>query len=197
MVAFAGHRPILCGLSVLHHGNQKPCRLTASCIIPAVRFDLEYEITLPEFLEMAWRRHRSSVRWIIGISLSMFGLLLGAFFYVYADPGFGLFLAAMSVLLLLMLLVVSSIAFRRGYRRNPRIFGKRKVTISETGIVSDSQLAHVETNWNTYQQFRETKNLFLLYQSKDLIRILPKRVFTNPEDLENVRGLIASKIQKA
>jgi drug/metabolite transporter (DMT)-like permease len=82
-----------------------------------VRFEVENEITLPEFLEMAWLRHRSSVRWIIGICLGAFGLLLGAFFYVYSDPWPGLFLAAMSVLLLLRQLVAPSIAFRRVYRR--------------------------------------------------------------------------------
>ena len=81
-------------------------------------------------------RCRNSIRWRLGICLGTFGLLLGAYFYLYADPWPGVFLAAMLVLLLLMQLVAPSMAFRRVYRRNPRMVGKRKVTISETGIVS-------------------------------------------------------------
>lgn len=68
------------------------------------------------------------------------------------------------------------------------MFAIRKVGISEQGIAADSQLGHAETNWNSYQQFGETNNLFLLYESKDLVVILPKRAFADQKDLENRQG---------
>jgi hypothetical protein len=155
---------------------------------------LEYEIALPEFMEMAWLRHRSSMRWIIGMSIGVIGILLGTAFYIYADHGLGSVLFALSILLLFMQFVVPSLVFRRVYRRNSRMFGTRTVIIDETGIRSDHPLGHTEAAWDTYQKFGETRRSFLLYQSPDLIGILPKRVFADPADLEHFKALITSKI---
>src|SRR5580765_2519454 len=143
---------------------------------------------------MAWVRHRSSIRWGIGICIGVIGLLCGAVSYVYADHGLALFVIAVSIFLLLMQFVVPSLVIRRSYRRNSRMFGMRTVTISDTGIVADHPLGHSESAWNMYEKFRETQKLILLYQSADLIGILPKRVFASPADLQQVRALIASKI---
>ena len=144
---------------------------------------------------MAWLRQRSSIRWIIGICIGVIGLLLGSVFYVYTDHALGLVLIAFSIFLLLMQWVVPSLVFRRVYRRNSRMFGTRTVTVSDAGIVSDHQLGHVESTWNMYEKFRETPRLFLLYQSTDLIGIVPKRAFANPADLQQFRALIASKVR--
>ena len=156
---------------------------------------LKYEITFPEFREMAWLRHRSSIRWIIGICVGIIGLLLGSVIYSYSDHVLGLILVAFSIFLLLLQLGIPSLVFARIYRRNSRMFGLRTVTISDTGIVSDHQLGHTESAWNMYEKFRETQKLFLLYQSTDIIGIVPKRVFANPADLQQFRALIASKVR--
>lgn len=158
---------------------------------------LKYEITLPEFTEMAWARHRSSIRWITGICVGVVGLLLGSVIYIYSDHGLGLILIGFSIFLLLLQLVIPFLVFRRFYRRNIRMFGMRTVNISDRGIVADHQLGHVEATWNMYEKFRETQNLFLLYQSTDVVGIVPKRVFIDPADLQQFRDLIASKIRPA
>jgi hypothetical protein len=46
-----------------------------------------------------------------------------------------------------------------------------------------------------YEKFCETPRLFLLYQSSDIIGIVPKRAFASPADLQQFRALIASKIR--
>lgn len=144
---------------------------------------------------MAWLRHRSSIRWIVGICLSIMGLGLGLVFYFYVDHWSGLFLIAASVPLLLLLLIIPSLVFARVYRRNSRMFGMRTVTVSDTGIVSDHQLGHTESAWNMYEKFHETQTLFLLYQTADIIGIVPKRAFASPADLQQFRALIASKVR--
>jgi hypothetical protein len=154
----------------------------------------EYEITQPEFIEMAWLRHRSSIRWSIGVGVGIVGLVLGGLFYKYADHWVGAFTIAMSIFLLLMQFVIPTAAFHRAYRRNRKMFGKRVVTITDHGIQSDHELGHSEATWNMYEKFRETPRLFLLFQSADLIGILPKRVFTNPGDIESFRNFLASWI---
>jgi len=146
---------------------------------------------------MAWLRHRSSIRWITGICLGAGGLILGLVFFVYTDHWLGLFLMIAFVFLLLVQLIVPSLAFARVYRRNSRLFGMRTVTLSDAGIVSDHQMGHTESAWNMYEKFRETQNLFLLYQSADIIGIVPKRAFASPADIEQFRSLIASRIHPA
>jgi hypothetical protein len=156
---------------------------------------LEYEITLQEFLEMAWLRYRASARWIFGLCFSAAVFLFGVFLYIFVAHDFGFYLMGLSSFLVLMLFAVTSLSFRRFYRRNSRMFGPRTTTITDAGFVSDSPMGHAETTWNMYEKFRETKSLFLLYQSADLIGILPKRVFATPADLEQFKSLLTSKIR--
>jgi len=75
--------------------------------------ELQYEILLPEFMEMAWIRHRSSIRWLVGICVGVIGLILGIVLYIYAEPVMGVFLAALSIFLLLMQFVIPTFVFRR------------------------------------------------------------------------------------
>jgi hypothetical protein len=155
---------------------------------------LQYEILLPEFMEMAWIRHRSSVRWIIGIGIGIIGLVVGILFFAYADPVPGIFLAVLSAFLLLMQFVIPTFVFRRVYRRNSRMVGPRTVTVNETGIISDHQLGRSESSWNTYFKFQETAKSFLLYQSADAVGVLPKRAFATNADLQEFRALLAAKV---
>ncbi len=127
--------------------------------------------------------------------MGILGLGLGFALYVYADHSIGLTLIAGSIFLLLLQWVIPSLVFRRVYRRNIRMFGTRTVTISDTGIVADHQLGHVESTWNMYEKFRETQKLFLLYQGADLIGIVPKRAFASPADIQQFRALITSNVR--
>jgi YcxB-like protein len=119
--------------------------------------------------------------------------LFGVFLYIFVAHDFGFYLMGLSSFLVLMLFAVTSLSFRRVYRRNSRMFGSRTITISDAGFISDSPMGRIETTWNLYEKFRETNNLFLLYQSADLIGILPKRVFATPADLQQFRSLLTAK----
>lgn len=113
---------------------------------------------------------------------------MGSVIYIYSDHGLGLTLVGFSIFLLLLQFVIPSLVFRRTYRRNIRMFGMRTVTISDTSIVADHQLGHVESTWNMYEKFRETPKLFLLYQGADLIGIVPKRAFSPTQQIYNNSG---------
>jgi hypothetical protein len=155
----------------------------------------EYEITQQEFLEMAWLRYRASSRWKFALAFGALLLAAGIFFYFFADHSIGLILIGGFVFFMSLNTTVTALSFRRVYRRNSRLFGLRTTTIRDAGFVSDSPMGHTETTWNMYEKFRETKNLFLLYQSADLIGILPKRVFATPPDLQEFRSLLTSKLR--
>jgi hypothetical protein len=158
---------------------------------------LKYEITQQEFLEMAWSRYRASARWKFALSLSALLLAAGVLLCFYADHTLGFTLVCLSLLFLLLIVGVTSLSFRRAYRRNSRMFGLRTITISDTGFISDNPLGRTETTWNMYEKFRETKTLFLLYQSVDLIGILPKRAFATAAELEHFRALLTSKVRSS
>jgi hypothetical protein len=157
---------------------------------------LQYQITLAEFKEMAWLRHRSSLRWMIGLCFGALVFIAGATLFALGDRGLSLVLILLSPLQVVVFTIVSSLTIRWTFRRNSRMFGPRTVTIDETGISSDHALGHNEAKWSSYQDFKETKNLFLLYHSADLIGILPKRAFASQAELEQFRALVTSKIPR-
>jgi hypothetical protein len=156
----------------------------------------EYEITQPEFSEMAWLRHRRSSRWIAGVVIGILIFLLGILFYKYADHWLGVVFLIMSIFLILMQWIVPSAVIRRTYRRNQKMFGKRIVTITGNGVQSDHELGRSEATWNMYEKFHETPRLFLLFQTADVVGILPKRVFAHPDDIEDFRALLVSRIPR-
>jgi len=69
------------------------------------------------------------------------------------------------------------------------------VTFDDAGLTSDSEVAHVEIKWSSFEKFKETKNRFLIYQTKDVAGIMPKRAFPSLESVEEFRNLLASKVR--
>ena len=155
---------------------------------------VHYQISLAEYVEMARLRHRSSLRWIVGLGIGFLGVAAGILYYFAVDHGSGIFMVATSSFFLALLLLIPTLVFRKEYRNNPKLFGLRTVVIGERGIVSDSPLGHIEATWDNFEKLRETENLFVLYQSRDVIGILPKRVFASQNELDRCRTLLAAKI---
>lgn len=87
------------------------------------------------------------------------------------------------------------IIHRRIYGRNPVLFEERTVTFADDGIRSEKLSGTIEAKWGSFERFKETKNLFLTYQSKDVVGIVPKRAFPNIEAISEFRNLLTSKIR--
>jgi YcxB-like protein len=86
---------------------------------------------------------------------------------------------------------------RKIYRRNPRLFEMRTVTFTDDGLRSEKATSGtIEAKWSSFEKFKETKNLFLTYQTKDVIGMVPKRAFSNLDDIEQFRNLLASKLPR-
>lgn len=94
------------------------------------------------------------------------------------------------------LFLLPSLIAIRWHRRNPRLFALRTVTLDEHALISDSQIAHTEIKWQNFERLDETKNLFLLYQSKDCVAIVPKRAVPGEATLAELRSLLYSKIPR-
>ena len=72
----------------------------------------------------------------------------------------------------------------------------RTVTFTDEGVKSEKATGNIEAKWSSFQKFKETKNLFLTYQSKDVVGMVPKRAFSSSEDIEQFRNFLASKLPR-
>ena len=88
------------------------------------------------------------------------------------------------------------IIHRRIYHRNPQLFEIRKVTFTDDGVKSEKATGNIEAKWSSFEKFKETKNLFLTYQSKDVVGMVPKRAFSSSDEIAQFRNLLASKLPR-
>ena len=157
---------------------------------------LQYEITPAEHLEMIKNVKSRGASRLIRICLYGVGVFIGVVTYQYLGQVFGAFFISLFATLIILQIIMPYIIHRRLYSRNPRLYGKRTVIFDDEGLTSDSDIAHVEIKWSSFERFEETKNLFLIYQTKDVAGITPKRAFPNPEAVEQFRNLLASKVPR-
>ncbi|HLW51205.1 MAG TPA: YcxB family protein [Candidatus Angelobacter sp.] len=158
---------------------------------------VEYEITPGDHLESVKIRYRSSVRRFVMTFLGIVLLLLGILTYPYFERGWSVLEISLSAWILLLQLFIPRIVHWLIYYRNRRIFGPRKVTFDEVGVISDGPQGHVETPWKSYVKFRESKRLFLLYLSQDVKGIVPKHAFKDDAQLDAFRSLVAARLPRA
>jgi hypothetical protein len=158
---------------------------------------LQYEITPADHLEKVKVVRGNSTTRVIRICLSVVGLSLGVLGYRYFGLYWSVGLISFFATFLVLELLLPCRIHRRVYYRNPRLFGMRTVTFDDDGLKSDSDVAHVEMKWTSFEKFKETNNLFLMYQTRDVVGIVPKRAFPSQEAVTQFRQLLASKVRRA
>ena len=157
---------------------------------------LAYEISPSDHLESVKIRTSRSLRRILLICMGACLLLLGIVTYPYFDHGFGATFIGLAIWIILISFLVPYIAHWRIYYGNRRLFGPRTVTFDETGVIADNPSGHLETQWDKFEGFRETKNLFLIYISRDAAALVPKRCFKATSQLDEFRSLLGRKLRR-
>ena len=155
---------------------------------------IQYEITPSDHLEML--KVRFGLRARLGrILICVAGIFLGALSYrVSGDAWIGV--VAVFAALTLTQIFMPYIIHRRIYHRNPQLFEMRTVTFTDEDVKSEKATGNIEAKWSSFKKFKETKNLFLTYQSKDVVGMVPKRAFSNPEGIAQFRNFLASKLPR-
>jgi hypothetical protein len=125
------------------------------------------------------------------------GLLVGVLGYSYLDPVWCVLLISVFGTFTVLQVFGPILVHWRVYSRNPRLFSMRTVVFDDDGIKSDSELRRVEIKWGNVEKFKETPNLFLTYQTRDAVGIVPKRAFPNLEAVAQFRHFLSSKIRSA
>lgn len=156
---------------------------------------VRYEITPSDHLEML--KVRFGVRAKLGRTLlGVAGTVLGVLGYRLFGDMFWLLIVVVFAAVTVTWLFMPYIIHRRIYNRNPSLFEMRTVTFSEEGVKSEKSTRTVEIKWGSFEKFKETKNLFLTYQTKDVVGAVPKRAFADTESVTQFRNLLASKMRR-
>jgi YcxB-like protein len=84
-------------------------------------------------------------------------------------------------------------AIARAWNQTAQMQLPINLSITETGVNFQIQGFQDFRQWQHYTGFHETKEMFLLYYLGTLCRILPKRVFSSPEQISQFRDLLREK----
>jgi hypothetical protein len=155
---------------------------------------IQFEITPSDHLEILKVRFGISAR-LTRILIGTGGICLGIIGYRFFGDSWMVVIAVFASLTVVQLFM-PHIIHRRVYYRNQPLFNMRTVTFSDEGLRSERETGNVEAKWSSFEKFKETKNLFLTYQSRDVVGIVPKRAFPNSEAVAQFRNLLASKLPR-
>lgn len=78
-------------------------------------------------------------------------------------------------------------------QRDPRFRTHFQMQVADSGIAITTNAVTEHLSWSEFREFRETNDLFLLYQSPKLVTPFPKRAFS-PDEQAQFRALAAEKI---
>ena len=84
--------------------------------------------------------------------------------------------------------------------RVKKIFSQQKelnspfeMEFTDTGLVASNEFGNSNRPWGNFIKWRENKDLFILYHSDIVYTIIPKRIFTGPEQVEKVKAFLEKR----
>lgn len=77
---------------------------------------------------------------------------------------------------------------------NPSLQGPVEVELNEEGLSWTGTDHRGQSTWSAFVNFLESDNLFVIFYSPQLARILPKRGFASEADVSAMREILASQI---
>lgn len=98
-----------------------------------------------------------------------------------------------------LLLLIVGICFytaRTTLKSSPGLSGRQHFTFSDGGIDFKSEKASSHFAWEMLHMVKETSRVYLLYHSKLVYNMVPKRAFRSEEDLERFCRLAVDKLGK-
>jgi hypothetical protein len=81
------------------------------------------------------------------------------------------------------------------WKRQAIVYKPRSFAITETGAKFETEGYQEFKQWQHYNKFAESKELFLLYYSESLFHILPKRLFTDVAEIDRLRDLLQNNLK--
>ena len=154
--------------------------------------EVRYQCNLNDYLE-AQRAHASWITRYLFIILGLVFIMLGAFRVFLEGVPAGASSLGIGIFWLAWGLFFRPIWLRRDFRKNPNFARENTLLVKPDGLETTTEIAKNDTKWATYTKFKESPNLFLLYFSARIFRVVPKRAFSGPE-LEQFRELLRENL---
>ena len=163
------------------------------------RLELKYQLTGPDVVECL-KVHQPSfrLRLVVGVLASFSLIAIGALWLVL--PGSWPAFAWASIGFGVATLVVQSVTLLNSWRflrKNVPQLSEVSLAVDDQGLVVVERGARSEVGWSRYVRLGEGTNHFLLYRSKDLYVIVPKRGFTSASGVDEFRRMAIHGIANA
>lgn len=159
---------------------------------------VEYQLTFEEFLE-AQRAYAKTSRftyyssWILGV----LGITVGTIgIIILPGIGAGYWAVLLGAFFVLSVTVLHRYKIARFWKREPSISLPLVVDIAEDYLHVISPDEEGRAKWSAFSRFLETRRLFMLFRQRNTFNVVPKRVFSGREEMEQFRNLLGKKITK-
>jgi YcxB-like protein len=70
------------------------------------------------------------------------------------------------------------------------------IEITEEGIAKEASSYSSLVRWPVFSKFLETPNLFIVYEGKCLMHIIPKRSFSGNEQIQEFKAVLNEKLER-
>jgi hypothetical protein len=146
--------------------------------------------------ETRFRRIRTVLFWVAVIVVILAGLILSPSRH-RLDSGM---IANLSILaggaLLVYLLTIWKLNrnTKQQFAENPGLAEAEELEINEEGLRSITASSESMQKWNVFVSYGETKDLFAIFHSPKLARLIPKRAFKDETQVLEMRNLLATNI---
>lgn len=94
----------------------------------------------------------------------------------------------------LMIYFIRQIIIKRTWDSQPSLRHEISVETSDEWVKITTTLSEAKMQWSFYTHWRETPNLFMVYQSRNCLNMFPKRAFSSDEQANEFRELLGNKI---
>lgn len=160
--------------------------------------NIEFRLTLKDYQEASQAHIKSQhLLYFFNWSASILFLLLGVVMLFSKDILFSVFLVVIGICSNPSFNPLQNYFIARLWKSQPSIREPMTLEISEEGLTGSSPIFQSTVKWQIYTHFIETTNLFVVYQSKRLFNMFPKRAFSNEQELDEFRYLLERKIVKS
>jgi hypothetical protein len=139
-----------------------------------------------------WRR---SVRWLVSGWLVFIFCSAAILSIVDKRPTFAgtVFPLVVCVVFLLAVWTVPQYSWKKAFQKDRSLQQEVTAQISEDGIHFVTANSDARTNWGLFVRYLESEKIFVLYQSNQIMNVLPKRSF-GPGEVEQFQQLLQQKV---
>jgi len=138
--------------------------------------------------------HAQPIRWVRIVMMAFLVFWGGAFLFgLYFSATGGLPFALMVPAIVLVALfvfyrfVLMPRQIQQAFSQQEELAAPFEMEITDAGLTLTNEFGQTIRPWEKFIKWRENRDLFLLYHADVLYTILPKRLFSNPEEIDTIR----------